>query len=168
MPEVELDRCVVGVTHAAAGEDGHASAHESPAGLTHRGVFANKICVLLDGDSVWVSGGNVDGFAASSIDLVDHVRLTAAACDGFVAENQILIHDHFGTGNKEPFTLADEGIGAAGEAVAGADAFAIFLEAHFAWLERFHRSANTRDAGAIGYAGDEPVAFIVAAEEAVF
>jgi hypothetical protein len=112
-----------------------------------------------------MSAANVNRLAACAVDLLDEVRLAASASEWFVAEDQLAVHHERRFRHEEPFALTAKDPVLARVTLAGRDLIARERITNVLGLERIHGLAHRRRASRHG--GNEPFAFVVAAEEAV-
>lgn len=166
VPDGEGDGGVVGVADAASDVEVGVASHGSPLDVSRGGVGAEALSVFGDGEADGGEVGDHDGFAAAAIGFVDGVGLGAeGAAERFFLEDEPRIDVEVGCGDEEPLALAEErGVLAAG-ALGGVEGEAALGDLHTDGLEGLHGGGDIADAAVVGDTGDEPVAFVVTAEE---
>src|SRR6266851_2134235 len=166
VPTVQGDGGVVGVPDAATDVDAGIAPHGAPAPALRLRTPGQDALVLRLGDAVRVPGADVDRLAARPVAKFSPMRLAAVVpAQRLVGQDQLLIHGEPWSREEEPLALADEGGVLAAVAGLGPEALAGLGAQDLGGLEGFLGLADGADRGGFGDAGDEPVPFVVAAEE---
>lgn len=164
VPEGEDDGRVVGVTHATAGVHFRVAAHGPPLGVGRGGVAGDQAAILRLADPVRGAAADVDRLPTGAEEFLHHVRFASAQLQGFIPQNEAVCgRGEVRLGDEKPFPLADEAGVVAFVPFLATDVFPHLGEAGDGGFERFHRAIHIHGGGL--HRGDEPVPFIVAAQE---
>ena len=124
--------------------------------------------MLLGSESIRVLSADVNSGAAVPMEKSADVRLAASSsADRLVVENHLLIELSAGHGNEKPFALSYEYLGSATISLVAFALLAALKIANQIGLEGFFGGHDAADRSRFGNTGDEPMAFIVTAEELV-
>lgn len=168
MPDMQCDGGMISVADAATYIDTGVTGHDTPAPLAgawrtlqqHRVLVAVQPCRMFRAD--------VDRLATSTVAELGPVRLAStAATERFVLDHQLLVDYQCRFGQKEPFTLTQEGGVLTAVTLLGTHTTPALGLQDVDWLERFLGLPHRSHGGSFGDSCHKPVAFIVTAEELV-
>ena len=163
VPDRQVNRFVVAVPNAALYVGNRVAHHRSPWQILSARIALNEAVVRCLAQAVGISGVDVDGRSAGSVEEFHHVRFSPSSAERFVFEYEHLIRIHLRGGNEKPFSLPDETVVFPLVAVFGFHAQAFLclndnrgLETFLGDLDRGRRAVDVCH---------KPVALVVSAQE---
>lgn len=168
VPVRQCDRGMISMPDATADIDRRIPPHRPPAPSFGLRLSGDQRVELSLGQAARTLRADIDGLSSRTVEKLDHVWLAGAApTQRFVGENESFIDDQPRVWNKEPFPLTDEGLVLAAVPVLRSNLQSPLQSHDFTWLQGFHRGLDRRDATIFRHSCDEPVSFVMTAQELV-
>src|SRR5437762_1713280 len=148
MPAVEHDGLVIWMPDTAAHIDTCVTPHLAPAPMTCVRLRRDDLIVLFECDPQMMTTADHDGLAASSVEVLTHVRLAARpTANRLVAIDESLVNRQARLRDEEPFALADESFVAPTQTVFRAPHTPQHCAPYFDGLQSRKRSRHVREIG---------------------